>query len=246
MLGCLFGKRIRHSSSAIFILCNIFRRDNASPNHPPPSILRMCVCECASVRVLKCASLSPAEHFVLGAPLNPCWLELTRNPDPPKRQTPVHIYPLYFFFPPIFVLASFTFCCSFVQRGQRSRRRRRAEQKLSLEKCAKGFPSGSQRWQGETTGSGAAVSVFVRECQLETRTISIMERIEEVIECTRQGRKARTMCLCVGWRGKKYTYTYTYIYKYIYMCAFCTWRAAFVHIYVHVKPPTRPTTTKSI
>lgn len=28
----------------------------------------------------------------------------------------------------------------------------------------------------------------VRECQLETRTISIMERIEEVIECKRQTR----------------------------------------------------------
>lgn len=36
----------------------------------------------------------------------------------------------------------------------------------------------------------------VRECQLETRTISIMERIEEVIECkadeARRGKKEKT------------------------------------------------------
>lgn len=37
--------------------------------------------------------------------------------------------------------------------------------------------------------AGAALEALlaVRECQLETRTISIMERIEEVIECKGHG-----------------------------------------------------------
>jgi len=49
--GCLFGKRIRHSSSAIFILCNIFRRDlppktTHTHTHQPAHV---CVLVCATV-----------------------------------------------------------------------------------------------------------------------------------------------------------------------------------------------------
>jgi len=52
--GCLFGKRIRHSSSAIFILCNIFRRDlppKTTHTHTTPT----CACVCATVCECACA-----------------------------------------------------------------------------------------------------------------------------------------------------------------------------------------------
>lgn len=51
---------------------------------------------------------------------------------------------------------------------------------------------------GGSFGCRAALEALlaVRECQLETRTISIMERIEEVIECKGHGHGH-------GWAGTR-------------------------------------------
>lgn len=67
-----------------------------------------------------------------------------------------------------------------------------------------------------------------------------MERIEEVIECTRQGRKDEGRCVCVCQRREKKPTRNTYIYiEYI-----CTWQGG-IYMYVYGPPP-RSTATKGI
>lgn len=58
---------------------------------------------------------------------------------------------------------------------------------LRQPECKQGVPKGGCGGTVLVAGAALEALLAVRECQLETRTISIMERIEEVIECKGHG-----------------------------------------------------------
>lgn len=58
---------------------------------------------------------------------------------------------------------------------------------LRQPECKQGVPKGEGGGAVLVAGAALEALLAVRECQLETRTISIMERIEEVIECKGHG-----------------------------------------------------------
>lgn len=58
---------------------------------------------------------------------------------------------------------------------------------LRQPQCKQGVPKAGGGGTVLVAGAALEALLAVRECQLETRTISIMERIEEVIECKGHG-----------------------------------------------------------